>query len=784
MAAEWTLLPSVVVRSAGFPWELVASLAYPRAAETAAAVVRLERQALDLLACPQEGGRLPRALRGRLRRLRPLPPGTPGPADWLAEWNRVTGLLEEARLALADMVAADAGRARTATAAIAADERFLDALVCSAPAAYRELRRGPAEAARQLAPHLQRLATRCARTGFYAPIDFARIEPGRDSGYTWAGHRECARRIAYPAGRIGEALQQRILADPTLVAGLVPRRRTGAGPGMGTGQDGAAFAGHCDGRRTIAEIAADTGTGLERASAALAVAVRRGLLTHDLCPPATVSDPLGWLRDRLPGEEAPAAPEPGLVAAREVHAQRRRAFARPRSAAGTDLPVGRRVREIAELLERYPAASPDVKLAVQSRIEALAGGGQRAGRDERVVVYEAAAGTLHVTVGDPLAADLRERVPAALGPLAEEAELTRLRTNRLLAGRLGAGTFELAEALQAAGNLEIQRGDRIAGPVHDAAPDAVTLDLAGLFGEPVPPAAPVLCTADVMVAAPALEAYEPGVTPLVLGGLHNAPLLTPWELRFHRDGGAPEVAGARRSSAERDGARWSSAAVARALRGFTPLNVVSPRADGLPSPELPGPVLESGGVAADPRRRRVGLDDLYVRSDGHHAVLHAKGTDEPLMFHNGEPGHALHTALGLPRLRPPALPDLPRTPRLTWGNVVISRRRWRLGRIAFDALGRAGGDRDLLLAMARLRDLHHLPRTFFAAADRSPVYVDTRAPALIGELARLAGTAERLTLTETLPGPEECWLRDGGRRFAARLRCVYLRPASRAEACG
>ncbi|RVX42181.1 lantibiotic biosynthesis dehydratase-like protein [Nonomuraea polychroma] len=775
MAAEWTLLPAVVVRSAGFPWELVLSLAYPRAAETAATVVRLERQALDLLACPQDGGRLPRGLRARLRRLRPLPPGTPGSADWLADWNRVTGLLEEARLALADVVAADAARVRTAAAAVAADERFLDALVGSAPAAYRNLRRratppsNPAEAARRLAPYLQRLAAQCARTGFYAPIDFARIEPGRDSGYTWAGHRECARRIAYPASHIGEALQQRILTDPALVGALVPRRRTGTGAAY----DGAAFAGHCDGRRTLAEIAAETGTGLERASAALAVAVRRGLLTHDLCPPATIPDPLAWLRDRLPGEEPPAVPEPGLLPARGAPAQRRRAFIRPRSAAGADLSVGQRVREIADLLERYPAASPDVKLAVQSRIEALAGG-RRTGREERVVVYEAAAGTLHVTIGDPLAADLRDRVPRALGPLAEDAELTRLRTNRLLAGRLGPGTFDLAEALPAAGNLAIQRGDRIAGLVRDADPDAVALDLAELLGEPVAPAAPVVCAADVMVAAPSLEAYEPGVTPLVLDGLDDAPLLTPWELRFHREGAG---SASPRSSAEGDGA---GAAIARALRGFTALTIISPGADGLPSLELPGPVLESGGAAADPRRRRVGIDDLYVRSDGHRAVLHAKGTDEPLMFHNGEPGHALHTAFGLPRLRPPVLQDLPRTPRLTWGNVVISRRRWRLGRLAFDALGRAGGDRELLLAMARLRDRHDLPRTFFAAAERRPVYIDTRAPALIEELARLAGKAERLTLTETLPGPEECWLRDGGQRFAARLRCVYLRPAARA----
>ncbi|GAA2904142.1 hypothetical protein GCM10020220_111690 [Nonomuraea rubra] len=97
------------------------------------------------------------------------------------------------------------------------------------------------------------------------------------------------------AARVGEALQQRVLAEPALVAGLVPRRKTWTGEV----HDGAAFVGHCDGGRTLAEIAAATGVGVERAAAALAVAVRRGLLTHDLCPPATVCDTLGWLRERL-----------------------------------------------------------------------------------------------------------------------------------------------------------------------------------------------------------------------------------------------------------------------------------------------------------------------------------------------------------------------------------------------------------------------------------------------------------------------------------------------------
>ncbi|MFI6634147.1 hypothetical protein ACIBI7_35155 [Nonomuraea fuscirosea] len=882
---DWTLLPAVVVRSAGFPWELVLPLAHPRAAGAAAAVVRLERRALDLLAdAPgartgghqERDGRLPGGLRGRLRALRPLPAGTPGPDGWVAAWNEVTGLLEEARLTLAGLASSDAALARTAVAGLMGDERFLDALVCDEPALYRDLRRGAkgGRTRRQIAARLQRLAASCETTGCYGPIGYGTVEPGAAGGYTWKGHRELTRRVAYPAARVTEALQQRLLADPGLVAGLVPRRTTWTG----APHDGAAFAAHCDGRRTLAEIAEETGTGMEQASAALAVAIRRGLLTHDLCPPATVCDPLSWLRDRLAAKGL--RPAPGRLSA--VKGFRRalasgadvcecgrtagpspdgRATTRPwgapasggrgttggpaiggRGAAGSaggpgrggrggagsaggrgidaagavdsvdgagadaggegagargvrgrgfvvpaDVPVqrervliggrpegepppARRVEEISELLGQYPAASPDVKLAVQRRIETLTGAGRR---DERPVVHEAAAGTLRVTAGGGLAADLRGRVPRVLDLLAEEAELTRTRTNRLVAGRLGAGTFELAEVLRATGDLRIDHSDRlsrrIAALVRDEPAGACSLDLAGLLDEPVPPAVPVLCSADVMVAAASLEAYEEGVTPLILDRLHDSVLLTPWAAQFHEDGAA--------CLAGRD------AEIRRALSGCTVLNVISHRSDGAPPSELPGPVLELGGATADPGRRRIGLDELYVHSDGRRAILYAKGTKEPLLLHNGEHDTALHTALALPRIRLPRLGDLPRVPRLTWDNVVISRRRWQVGRASFEALGLADDDRGLLVAAARLRQVHDLPAAFYARSgrDREPFYVDTRSPALLEGLARLASAADRVTMTEVLPGPDECWLRDGDQRFAAELRCVYLRPAGDAS---
>jgi hypothetical protein len=50
-------------------------------------------------------------------------------------------------------------------------------------------------------------------------------------------------------------------------------------------------------------------------------------------------------------------------------------------------------------------------------------------------------------------------------------------------------------------------------------------------------------------------------------------------------------------------------------------------------------------------------------------------------------------------------------------------------------------------------------------------------PLLVDGLLRLARDAQALHASELLPGPGQMWLRDGTLRFAAELRCVYLRTA-------
>jgi hypothetical protein len=268
-----------------------------------------------------------------------------------------------------------------------------------------------------------------------------------------------------------------------------------------------------------------------------------------------------------------------------------------------------------------------------------------------------------------------------------------------------------------------------------------------------------------MVALDDLARYREGVTPLVLGDIHDTALLTPWALQFHPR--ADSLLALR----DRE--------IQRVLADVRALNVIARRSTGLPPLRLPGPLVELGTVSGD--AHRIWLDDLYVESDGERAVLRAAGEPGELFLHNGELESAVHTAFALPRIRPPRLPDIPYVPRLRWGNVVLSRQRWLLDHAELRACFQPESAVGRLTRLRAYLRRTGVPPAFFAKAHghRKPVYVDAASPLLSSGLAKLAESGTRLAATEVLPGPGQLWLRDGTARFAAELRCVYLRPGDR-----
>lgn len=756
---DWTLLPTLVLRSAGFPWQLLDGLAWTEAAAAADELRELTAQAERMRDGVMPSARLTRGQAARLRGLRPLDDAVPVPADWLRAWNELSERVAAARDALTVALEKGEAAARTALDTVRDDARFLDAVVCSGPGVYRELRsahgRPPTRRlARQIGAYLQRFAAKCETMSFFGPINYAEVDPRRETTVlTWGGPDRLTGRRAFASAWIWAGLRDAAVVDPALRGDLVPRRKTlrpDAARATLRGEPAAeAVHAAADGRRSLRELAGRTGLTPAEAAAGLVTAVRLGVLACAGLPDDTEPDPVRRLAGQLPEGSA----------------------------------VARRTAEVIRLLDRYPQAPPDTKLEILGELPRIALPDPPASTEsrsptpgprfynDRSPVHEAAVGDVRLTIGGGLARDLQVRIPAALDLLAHCASTVRTAANAAVAGRLGPGRFRLVRVLRDCAELEIPADDWLPHAVRRAiaaTPGAGDVDLAGTLAPPPAPDLPVLGSVDVMVATGDLDDYAEGRTPLVLGDVHDAPLLTPWALQFH--------AQAEAHLARRD------EEIMRALGDVRAVSVVARRSSGLPPLRLPGPLLELGTVSG--AGERVHYDELYVHSDGKRARLRAAGRADELFFHNGELDNTVHTAFALPRIRPPVLPDLPSLPRLRWGNVVVARRRWTLGADDAEGLRRAaeaGTLQDRFVALRGFLSEKELPGTFFAKAphERKPVYVDTSSPLLLDGLVRLARDARELRLSEVLPGPRSMWLRHGEERFAAELRCVYLRKGKR-----
>jgi hypothetical protein len=108
-------------------------------------------------------------------------------------------------------------------------------------------------------------------------------------------------------------------------------------------------------------------------------------------------------------------------------------------------------------------------------------------------------------------------------------------------------------------------------------------------------------------------------------------------------------------------------------------------------------------------------------------------------------------------------------PRLEVGRVVVQRELWR---VPVEQLT----SRDHRVAFARIQGLREqlaLPRHLYARlpTELKPIYCDLDAPLLVRQLSRMAAESTGVVeLTEMLPGPGDLWLDRGGERFTTEIR--------------
>jgi hypothetical protein len=128
------------------------------------------------------------------------------------------------------------------------------------------------------------------------------------------------------------------------------------------------------------------------------------------------------------------------------------------------------------------------------------------------------------------------------------------------------------------------------------------------------------------------------------------------------------------------------------------------------------------------------------------------------------------------------------TPRLLVGDVVVARERWRLSASTLGLVERRRADPDdrgnEFLSLRRWARENQVPRYLFARseAEPKPLFLDLESLPCVELLSHLlkranAGQASPVVLSEMLPAPDDCWLRDGvGRRYTSELRLLAVDP--------
>ena len=128
--------------------------------------------------------------------------------------------------------------------------------------------------------------------------------------------------------------------------------------------------------------------------------------------------------------------------------------------------------------------------------------------------------------------------------------------------------------------------------------------------------------------------------------------------------------------------------------------------------------------------------------------------------------------------RPSILPWAPHTPRVTIDGLVVCRESWCLPaeEVGF---ARAASPLNRFLEARRWVRREGLPRFVFArvSSELKPYYVDFESPIYVENLARAVRLSTTVALTEMLPTPDQCWLRDAaGRRYTGEFRLVAIDP--------
>jgi hypothetical protein len=792
--AGWEIMDCFVLRSPGFAFGRLDALrsipavdAVERLAAAEAAVAGLQRRysgLLDEICDREQRARAPRetfrALYGAARNVRrgaPISGGLPAGHDDLdafaAAWDPALRAREAAAAEAEQAFAGALARARVALREATQDARFREAVWMSNPHMYETGLRSfdrhwvaekrpskTRQLERRLYAYLQRLCAKNETIGFFGPLNYGEFGPGEGVSYR-RSQEPIRRRKVFVAYWAAAALASRIAAEPGVRAHLRPRRGTLRSSAQLDDAGLRALLERCDGSRDVAAIAA----ACERAAADALADVERlvmlGLVRLDLPIPPAELDPLAYVArfvDELP--ESCEARHRWAVALADLDAERTR-FA----AAGLD--------ERREVLRR-----------AERRFEELASTPARRGAgqmfEDRGLMYEECLGAVEEL---RLGAAHRQRIVAAVEPIAALcATAAQLRhqdlehaARALLAEMGGRATFvgflaawrrqhPQLPPLPRAEGFSARLADLVQARCSDDG-RVSRLTRADVEALCEPLTEQIVCSPDLMLAAPSVDALAAGEFQVVLGELHHGAQAAGWMLCFAEDDWGAQLA-----------------RVLPSANGETPANLLLARRMKTAPPEFPGPSIAASAVSE--RAAQVELFELSVAIvDGRPRLLAAD--DRRLRIY--PPCHDVPAALYAPfaSLSYPLVGGVgvrlgAHTPRIEIAGAVYQRERWDVPASELPRLG--ASELELFRAVHDVRRAHGLPERVFVRApgEPKPVYVDFANPIAVELLAQLAGQVDGdLAVSEMLPGPGDLWLQGEEGAYCCELRTVMSGPRVR-----
>lgn len=748
----WFLFPHMVVRTTGFPYELVRSLQAPELLALARQIEKVQAQLQALRETAPRFYSPDRKLRASFRSGRPLPENLEGDKDWLRRWNEVASKAEQLEREYHALCLREAGRLSDHLWQIITEPRFQEAVASTNPGAYHDItrlnRKVSRRLERQFIAYIQRFCTKNETVSFFGPINYGDCDLDSEQANVllqWDGPLALRARRVHPASWVIRGLIDQIAFSPPVAPWLVLQRRTFSQLPKVQNAILQRLLEMVDGSTPLYRLCEKLGLTMDEMVSLVRDGCRARCITHQLEVPAAHEAPLENLIFRLA-----AFPASAIAGHME------------------------RVQAILALLSQFSAADAAGKVRIFAELRALIAthyqieGPTSAPQfyGDRQPVREECLGTLRLHLSGPPARELQTRVGPTLDLLAGAAIRTQRAANAAVASMLGVRKLPLLQALATCADVPIPFDTELTGKITACIPDPtvseVHLDTLALPNLSQGTSSGMVCSVDLMIKTDNVSSWAGGDAEIIVSDVHDTALVWGWALQFH---------------AHREQVQAEMSSLLSQLGNRLPvITILASRRTGLPPAEFPGPIVELGGLSTTAHSWLHSVDDLWIESNGQEARLYSRKLKSEVLLWNGELESLFHTAFSLPRIRPLGLSLGRHTPRLVYHGVVIQREQWQLETATFAELGRVSSLAEQMRCAARIWDRYRLPERLFAKfpAERKPFYVDLASPHLLTFFGTKCQANPRVTLSEMRPGPEGLWLKSAFGSHTVELRCTYV----------